>query len=272
MRCASDMMRWAVVMVGVGSVGFGSAARAEPCGNVTVTGMCFDSKTVLFCDGGELQTMTCAAGEICDLNTLFDGAAACVGTRYAGCGDVSENGQCVGNTLLYCEGTRVKERTCADGTTCAWVPEENWYDCVGVPSASTPATPDTSGERRTADATSESDAGGSNPSFAADTASEDTTPPAADDTQSAATEADSGPSIDEESNGSGPTVQKGGAAQASQYAVSGAGCGVGGAPATGILVALLGLVGLVREGSARSARAKARLPARLRLRPRVDAR
>ncbi len=239
MRRASDMVRWAVVVVGVGSVGFGSAAHAEPCGNVTATGMCLDSKTVLFCEGGELQTMTCASGESCDLNAVFDGVAACVGTRYAGCGDVSESGQCAGNTVVYCEGTRVKERTCLDGTTCAWVPEEEWYDCIGVPSAATP----TDAERRTADATSESDSAGSNPSFAADTASDDTSAPA-DDTQSGATDADSGPSIDEESNGSGPAVQKGGAGQASQYVVSGAGCGAGGAPQMGILAAVLALVGL----------------------------
>ena len=243
MRRASDMMRWAVVVVGVGSVGFGSAARAEPCANVTATGMCLDSKTVVFCDGGELRTMTCASGEVCDLNALFNGVAACVGPRYAGCGDVGESGQCAGNTVVYCEGTRVKERTCEDGTTCALVPEENWYDCVGVPSASSTPTPDADGERRTADATGDSDAASGDPSFATDTASDDTTPPA-DDTQSGATDPDSGPSLDDESAGAGPTVQKGGAAQASQYAVSGAGCGVGGPPQMALLVALLGLVGL----------------------------
>lgn len=269
MRWARDMMRW-VVVGGGGAFGFGigSAAYAEPCGNVTATGICFDAKTVLFCDNGVLQTMACGAGETCDVSALFNGVAACVGTRYTGCGDVSETGQCADNTLLYCEGSRVKKRTCADGTTCAWVPEENWYDCVGVPSSGAPYA-DTSGERRTEDAgaPTESDAG-TNPSFlpdtdsnASDASGSDDTIPADDTGEDPKAQADSGPSLDQDPGSSTPTVLKGGAKPASQYAVSGAGCAASGAaPDAGLLLALvLGLVGLsLRTGRRSVALAKSK--------------
>ena len=234
----------ALVLVALGIGGLGSAAHAEPCGNVTATGMCLDSKTVVFCDHGSLTSMACADGEICDLNAAFDGAAACVGTRYAGCGDVSESGQCVGNTLLYCESSRVKERVCAAGTTCAWIADEKWFDCVGDPAARAPEN-DTQGADSDAGTAYADTAPRDDDASGGDTSAADDTAPTASDTASFATNAaDSGPSTEDEAVNTTPTVQKGGAKSASDYVATGSGCGAGAASLdVGLALGLLALVG-----------------------------
>lgn len=50
------------------------------------------------------------------------------------CGGVTEVGECVGNTVRFCDGGRLVELDCTpDGQTCGFNNNENYYDCLGGP-------------------------------------------------------------------------------------------------------------------------------------------
>ncbi|MFO0745652.1 MAG: hypothetical protein U1F43_08260 [Myxococcota bacterium] len=219
-------------------VGWSVGARAEDCGNVSESGICQDPKTLVYCAKGELETMTCPEGEICVAHEFFDGGFGCVKTRYAGCGDITEAGRCVGDSLvLYCENDRVTERACDDGWTCGLVPadragQSDYYDCV--PDATGPSSPSDSGE----------DAGST---------------PVSDTDESDATEPDPGFSTD---TIAAPSIVRGGAGAASEYSAGGgAACNGGGfgdlALAAAVASALYALAqAAIRASRRRTARSR----------------
>lgn len=133
---------------------FAAPARAEVCGNVTEHGLCQDAKTLVFCHEGELETMRCAAGELCANDDRFGGAAGCIATRYMGCGAVTEQGLCAGDTLLFCANERIEELVCPEGTRCGAVTTEDGleHDCLVatvapvVPEDPAPVEPGEDGE------------------------------------------------------------------------------------------------------------------------------
>lgn len=172
------------------------SARADDCGNITENGICQDAKTLVFCDGGELETMRCPAGELCTHNDRFGGAAGCLATRYAGCGLVPEEGLCAGQTLLYCANNKVQELECPAGTTCQSVLVDGVIDndCVATAAISgndteVPVEPGQDGD-----------------------------------------EIDEPTPVETTEGAPLPSVQKGGAGAASDYAAGGGGGGCAGAP------------------------------------------
>lgn len=188
------------------------SARADDCGNITDKGLCRDAKSLVFCDGGELETMRCPAGELCTNNDRFGGAAGCLGTRYAGCGLVPEEGLCAGQTLLYCANNSVQELECPAGTTCKSVLVDGVLDndCVATAGLAgngteVPVEPGQDGDEV-----------------------DDSTP------------------VETAENAPLPSVQKGGAGPASDYAAGGGGGGCTSAPSP-LWLGALGLLFLRRR-------------------------
>ncbi|MCC6619909.1 MAG: hypothetical protein IT385_01560 [Deltaproteobacteria bacterium] len=217
---------WGAVVVGAlgalaGTWGASGEARAEGCGNIGETGVCQDPKTLVYCARGELKTMTCAADEICVPHEFYGGSSGCVATRYAGCGDITAAGQCVGDALLlYCDNNRVAERVCAQGWTCGLVADEDdepYYDCVA-----------------------ELDIAGTQP------AADDPTPPVESDVEDDDDHVEQDPTSYPEVI-AGPTVERGGAPAAGEYSAGGGACAGGGS-------GLGGIIGLLALGLARRSR------------------
>jgi len=194
--------------------GGSGAARAEGCGNIAETGVCQDPKTLLYCARGELKTMTCAADEICVPHEFYGGSSGCVATRYAGCGDITEAGRCVGDSLLlYCDSNRVAERVCADGWTCGLVTgAESYYDCVSA-----------------------LDIAGAEPEA-------EPTPPVESDVEDDDDHVEQEPVTTFPDAIAGPSVERGGAGAAGEYSAGGDGACAGGGSGMGLVLLALALV------------------------------
>ncbi len=179
-----------------------SEAHADECGDVTEHGLCQDPKTVVFCHDGKLEMMRCPLGELCANDERFSGAASCIGAEHMGCGQVTELGLCVDDTLLFCSEGRVEEVSCLEGSKCARISTDEGvaYDCVNEVGTDEPVEAD--GEN----------VDESEPMTAGATASEDETPM--------------------------PSVEKGGAGPASRYHAGG-GAGCSGGPSGLVSLALL---------------------------------
>jgi len=206
----------------------GGDARAEDCGNIAETGICQDPKTLLYCARGELKTMACAEGEICVEHEFFgEEGSGCVATRYAGCGDITEAGVCLGDAhLLYCENNQVAEKLCGAGWTCGLVTGDaaegtgDYYDCVASvgPSDVEPVEPDPS---------------------------EPEGPAVEDDDDVVEEDPAGGTRI------TGPTVQSGGAPAAGELGAGGGACAGGGEAPMALALAALALTAS-RRRTARS--------------------
>lgn len=190
-------------------------ARASDCGNVTAAGTCLDSKTLMWCDGGDLETMLCPAGEVCVAHEHFDGAFGCIATQYTQCGEITEAGQCAAGdrAVVWCETDRVRARMCDEGLTCAWVEDEGWFDCVAVRgTAGGPSIP------------------------------EEPDPPPTEEEPDVSTP----PADLDDVSGPVPEVEKGGAAPRGAYAGGGGGACSGADRGAPLALALLGLLALRR--------------------------
>ena len=129
------------------------------CGSITSTGCC-DGETLWWCQEGRRLSMSCRARPRCgwsgagkyDCDTsgaadpsgkqpqqcrslvgdaglpASDGAGADGGP---GCGTVTTEGCCVGQTLVYCQkqSGRLKTISCALNPSCGWHPGGQLYDC-----------------------------------------------------------------------------------------------------------------------------------------------
>jgi|GEM_PF-1684428 len=198
-------------------------ANAEECGSVGTEGICRDSKTLVWCDAGQLAEMICPEGEVCVADDRFGvGGSGCIATQYTDCGDITQAGECAGGdrAVVWCDADRVKARACEPGTACAWVDEEGWYDCVATRMNATtgPQGPD------------------DNTTDPVDTDPPDTTD-GPDDTGATA-------------GGPLPELEKGGANPVQTVASGGAGCAGGGQPGALWALALLAL-GFVARRRAR---------------------
>lgn len=187
-----------------------SPAWASDCGNVTSAGTCLDSKTLVWCDAGALETMVCPAGEVCVAHEHFGGSFGCIATQYTQCGEITEAGQCAAGdrAVVWCETDRVRARMCDEGLACAWVEDEGWFDCVAVRggTAAGPAIP------------------------------EEPEPPVEEEPDVSA------PSDDvTDASGPVPEVEKGGAAPRGAYAGGGGGACSGADPTAPLALALAGL-------------------------------
>ncbi len=195
-----------------------ASARAEACGRVTEAGLCEDAKTLVFCEDDALVRVECPADELCVIgDERFAGVAACVATALAECEDFSEEGTCAGTrSLVYCDERGAHEERCAEGSTCAWVDEEDWFACVPDSDARPEPVPEQPGP---AEPLPESPG---------------TEPPG--DTATDAT----------------PAVTQGGAPPAEEFMAGGSGCG--GGASTGLPAFLAAFAGVI-AAAARRARA-----------------
>lgn len=137
-------------------------SSASGCGAVTYEGSCVGD-TVQWCEADVVRTLDCSdSGKQCGLNQAqgyYDclagsaqtagqgGAAGGSGAAGGGneqaeggsggsaepsaCGDVTYEGQCVGDTVEYCEAGAIQTIDCsAGGGTCGWNDSSDVYDCL----------------------------------------------------------------------------------------------------------------------------------------------
>lgn len=143
--------RWSIPLLALIVFAAPGSARAEECGNVGAEGICRDSKTLAWCDDGQLAEVVCPGDEICVVDDRFgEGGAGCLATEYTDCGGITQSGECAGGerAVVWCDANRVKIRACEPGTACSWVDEEGWFDCVATrmnSATSDPEGPDDNG-------------------------------------------------------------------------------------------------------------------------------
>ncbi len=112
---------------------------ADPCGGETYEGRC-DGDTLVWCQSGSVHEVDCAMdGETCGWqdatvghNCLADGQtdAPAEPVQDEGCGSLTYQGRCDGDTLVWCAGDAVQSYTCADGETCGWQDDDIGYNCL----------------------------------------------------------------------------------------------------------------------------------------------
>lgn len=112
-------------------------AVATGCGSETSDGRCAASQ-VIYCTSADEgpQQYDCAPDRECYVSA--DGYADCRLPGSAGCGRVTFEGFCDGNTAYWCDGetTEVLGRDCTiDGATCGYIDEELGYYCLVGPIA-----------------------------------------------------------------------------------------------------------------------------------------
>lgn len=135
------------------------------CGKVTTEGCC-DGQTVWFCDNGVLSKIDCTQNPKCGWQasqSYYDcgtaGTADPSGTNPmacsgffgdggppklpdqavpAGCGAVTAEGCCDGETLKYCDSGTLSVLDCSGNPKCGWDATNTWYDC-GTAGAADPS-------------------------------------------------------------------------------------------------------------------------------------
>jgi agmatine/peptidylarginine deiminase len=85
------------------------------CGSV-----CEDCPTLSGCGGGGCNP-PCGPGQTCQNGQCVPGGG--------GCGDVTYEGCCSGETLQFCDGGQLQTMDCSQGPSCGWQPQGNFYDC-----------------------------------------------------------------------------------------------------------------------------------------------
>ncbi len=216
----------AALVIALGAFAAPSAAQAtSTCPDVPNDGACIDSATFAWCVNGEVRQLTCSDGEVCVAHANYDGGQGCIATQLTDCGDVSVAGRCTEDAreVEWCQRGDVKVRECDPGTTCAWVSDEGWYDCVG------------DGELTT-NTPKEAD-----PDDVTEPGTEPT--PAPSDMAGAPAEA-----LERNDNAPLPDVGQGGAGASSDFLAGGGGadCSGGGGDGPLVWLALLGVVSLAR--------------------------
>jgi agmatine deiminase len=154
------------------------------CGKVTEEGCC-DGQTVWYCDGGVLTNINCSSNPSCGWDSSYSyydcgtsGGADPSGTNPkscagvvgdggmpksdgiklpdgggTGCGTVSEEGCCDGQTLKYCDGGVLETMDCTSSPSCGWDSSYSYYDC------GTSGTADPSGKNPMACSGTKTDSG-----------------------------------------------------------------------------------------------------------------
>ena len=109
------------------------APPTDPCKGETYAGRC-NGKKVIWCEDSKIKTQDCAtSGKIC----AFDApqkyyacakpaapADPCKGETYAG--------RCSGDTVIWCEGSKVNQVNCASkyGKKCKWSASNKYFGCL----------------------------------------------------------------------------------------------------------------------------------------------
>ena len=107
-------------------------AGPQPCEDVTTVGSCApDGSEATYCSSAdELMIEECDDDEICDYSADADGYR-CILQTDAPCGGETYFGRCDGETLVWCDEGRVRERPCdACDERCGLVDSQRGYDCM----------------------------------------------------------------------------------------------------------------------------------------------
>ena len=140
-----------------------AAPDSGACGAMTHQGCC-DGGTLWFCDAGKVKSITCgynpkcgwdAKASVYDCGTaggadpsgkhprpcasLLDGGVAATdagapdsspgGDAGVGCGKLTIEGCCDGDTVWYCSGGKAQHYSCGKSPKCGWNPFAKWYYC-----------------------------------------------------------------------------------------------------------------------------------------------
>jgi hypothetical protein len=109
-------------------------APSSGCGDVTYEGYCKDS-TVVWCEDGKLKSQDCAS---LSLTCGWEAAVGfnCIQPEQAAqaggaCGNVTYQGHCDGNTVVWCEGGELKKYDCgAAGLGCGYQSADIGHNCM----------------------------------------------------------------------------------------------------------------------------------------------
>lgn len=121
-------MQCAVVNPAIGSNCVSSVFNSG-CGAETEEGRC-DGNTLVFCESvasGNIIRQDCSGADVCSTS---NGRAACLPPNVSGCGDITYQGYCESNTVVYCLNNAVTRLDCTNGTACAFVDNDVGYNCV----------------------------------------------------------------------------------------------------------------------------------------------
>jgi len=107
----------------------GDPVPAEGCGDVSYQGYC-DGDAVVWCENSGLQRKQCGSGTTCGWQDDAVGYN-CVAPAAAGCGDVTYEGYCEDNTVVWCEGDTLRRKDCnATALTCGYQSAAVGYNCL----------------------------------------------------------------------------------------------------------------------------------------------
>jgi hypothetical protein len=106
-----------------------SSEFTRGCGEVTQRGLC-RLNTVVFCESAEsgvVREVPCGSNEECFVGE--DRVARCRALGSEGCGDITYQGRCEGDTAVWCEDSQVMRHDCASDEACGFVDNEIGYWC-----------------------------------------------------------------------------------------------------------------------------------------------
>lgn len=94
-------------------------------------GVC-EGAVLKYCDGASTITSDCGEYSLtCGPDPALGGLLNCLGSSAPSiCGDVTYQGQCNGNTVVFCEADGVKKLECNAPNVCGWNETNDFYDCI----------------------------------------------------------------------------------------------------------------------------------------------
>ncbi len=109
----------------------GDPVPTASCGDVSYQGYC-DGANVVWCENASLQRKDCAgAGQVCAWQSDDIGYNCTAPAAAATCGDLSYQGACEDQTVVWCEGGAVRRKDCAAiGKACTWQNDEIGFNCL----------------------------------------------------------------------------------------------------------------------------------------------
>ncbi len=125
LKFVTATIAFAVLLIGADA---SANTCAGACGGASADGSCY-------CDDQCNDFGDCCA----DVCTQCPGTAGCGGENPGGCGAITYEGCCSGETIQYCENGALQTIDCLENPSCGWSTEGGFYDC------GTSGAPDPSG-------------------------------------------------------------------------------------------------------------------------------
>ncbi len=108
-----------------------AADSGDSCGDLTFEGTC-EGNTARWCENGVPQELDCASADLVCGDVSLDGAQvkACV-AEGTGCGDITFEGECQGDTVVWCQNGELATKDCSTSSqSCGFASAETGYWCV----------------------------------------------------------------------------------------------------------------------------------------------